>query len=261
MHLRAQQVRGITIASRTLATADGLAARLGGRAVAVGRARRDALKAADIVVGRPARADAVLTRRWSNTRCGPPRPAALHHRHRRAARRRGRRRRTGAGLPLQHRRPAGDRAREPRAARQRARPGRRDRRRGAGRASSSGCSRAASSRPSSRCANGSSTIRQAELRRLEPRLASLPPDARARVDEITHLIVEKLLLTPTEQLKAIGDETTMVRLRRGGDAAVRARRRAGVRPAAPGAPGGAERKSLVTAATRRRELRRTSART
>jgi glutamyl-tRNA reductase len=52
-------------------------------------------------------------------------------------------------------------------------------------------------------------IRLAELRRLEPRLASLPPDARARVDEITHLIVEKLLLTPTEQLKAIGDAETV----------------------------------------------------
>jgi glutamyl-tRNA reductase len=53
-------------------------------------------------------------------------------------------------------------------------------------------------------------VRQSELRRLEPRLASLPPDARARVDEITHLIVEKLLLTPTEQLKSIGDDSTMV---------------------------------------------------
>ncbi len=48
-------------------------------------------------------------------------------------------------------------------------------------------------------------IRQAELRRLEPKLASLPPEARARVDEITHLIVQKLLLAPTEQLKAISD--------------------------------------------------------
>jgi glutamyl-tRNA reductase len=53
-------------------------------------------------------------------------------------------------------------------------------------------------------------IRQAELRRLEPRLASLTPDVRARVDEITHLIVEKLLLTPTEQLKALGDEGAVV---------------------------------------------------
>lgn len=48
-------------------------------------------------------------------------------------------------------------------------------------------------------------IRRAELERLAPKLASLGPDARARVDEITHLIVEKLLLTPTEQLKAASD--------------------------------------------------------
>jgi len=48
-------------------------------------------------------------------------------------------------------------------------------------------------------------IRRAELERLDFKLAALPPDARARVDEVTHLIVEKLLLTPTEQLKATGD--------------------------------------------------------
>ena len=53
-------------------------------------------------------------------------------------------------------------------------------------------------------------IRQAELQRLEPKLAGLPPEARARVDEITRLIVEKLLLTPTEQLKAVSDEATVV---------------------------------------------------
>jgi glutamyl-tRNA reductase len=51
------------------------------------------------------------------------------------------------------------------------------------------------------------SIRRAELQRLEPKIASLPPEARARVDEITHLIVEKLLLTPTEQLKGADDET------------------------------------------------------
>ncbi len=48
-------------------------------------------------------------------------------------------------------------------------------------------------------------IRRAELERLEFKLASMPPEARTRVDEITHLIIEKLLLTPTEQLKAVGD--------------------------------------------------------
>ncbi len=52
-------------------------------------------------------------------------------------------------------------------------------------------------------------LRQAELERLSPRLANLGPDARARVDEITRLMVEKLLLTPTEQLKAIDDRDTM----------------------------------------------------
>ena len=47
------------------------------------------------------------------------------------------------------------------------------------------------------------TIRRAELERLEPKLSGLPPEARSRVDEITRLIVEKLLLTPTEQLKSV----------------------------------------------------------
>src|SRR5436309_9286180 len=51
-------------------------------------------------------------------------------------------------------------------------------------------------------------IRRAELERLEFKLSALPPEARARVDEITHLIVEKLLLTPTEQLKVLGDGET-----------------------------------------------------
>jgi glutamyl-tRNA reductase len=52
-------------------------------------------------------------------------------------------------------------------------------------------------------------IRRAELERLHFKLSTLPPDARARVDEITHLIVEKLLLTPTEQLKSLSDADTV----------------------------------------------------
>lgn len=51
-------------------------------------------------------------------------------------------------------------------------------------------------------------IRRAELQRLESRLTGLPPEARARIDEVTRLIVEKLLLEPTEQLKALPDEET-----------------------------------------------------
>jgi glutamyl-tRNA reductase len=48
------------------------------------------------------------------------------------------------------------------------------------------------------------TIRRAEVERLL-KVSALPPDARERVDEITRLLVEKLLLTPTEQLKSVGD--------------------------------------------------------
>jgi glutamyl-tRNA reductase len=54
------------------------------------------------------------------------------------------------------------------------------------------------------------TIRRAELLRLEGKLGALPPEARARVDEVTRLIVEKLLLEPTSQLKALPDEETQV---------------------------------------------------
>jgi glutamyl-tRNA reductase len=56
-------------------------------------------------------------------------------------------------------------------------------------------------------------IRRAELERLDFKLSALPPEARpearACVDEITRLLVEKLLLTPTEQLKGLGDQDTL----------------------------------------------------
>jgi glutamyl-tRNA reductase len=55
-------------------------------------------------------------------------------------------------------------------------------------------------------------IRRAELDRLDFKLSTLPAEARdearTRIDEITRLLVEKLLLTPTEQLKAIADPET-----------------------------------------------------
>ena len=54
-------------------------------------------------------------------------------------------------------------------------------------------------------------IRRAELTRLEPKLSALSLEGRTRLDEITLLIVEKLLLTPTEQLKLVSDGTTRVR--------------------------------------------------
>jgi glutamyl-tRNA reductase len=52
------------------------------------------------------------------------------------------------------------------------------------------------------------SIRKSELQRLDFKLSGLPPDARARVDEVTRLLVEKLLLTPTEHLKALADGDT-----------------------------------------------------
>jgi glutamyl-tRNA reductase len=56
------------------------------------------------------------------------------------------------------------------------------------------------------------SIRRAEVDRLDFKLSGLPAEARdearARVDEITHLLVEKLLLTPTEQLKSLADPET-----------------------------------------------------
>jgi glutamyl-tRNA reductase len=50
-------------------------------------------------------------------------------------------------------------------------------------------------------------VRRTELERLT---ASLPPDTRERIDDVTRLIVEKLLLTPTERLKTIDDSETVV---------------------------------------------------
>lgn len=53
-------------------------------------------------------------------------------------------------------------------------------------------------------------VRRSELQRLDSKLAGLGADERARVDEVTRLIVEKLLHEPTEQLKALPDEETQV---------------------------------------------------
>jgi glutamyl-tRNA reductase len=53
-------------------------------------------------------------------------------------------------------------------------------------------------------------IRQSELTRLQPKLASLSPEARQRVEEVTRLLVEKLLSTPTEQLKSLDDPDAIV---------------------------------------------------
>lgn len=52
-------------------------------------------------------------------------------------------------------------------------------------------------------------IRQAELKRLDGKLSSLAAADRASVEDITRLIVEKLLSTPTEQLKNLSDAETV----------------------------------------------------
>ena len=54
-------------------------------------------------------------------------------------------------------------------------------------------------------------VRRAELERLEPKLSRFTPEARARVEEITRVLVQKLLLTPTERLKSAGDAATAAR--------------------------------------------------
>ena len=53
-------------------------------------------------------------------------------------------------------------------------------------------------------------IRRAELQRLQGKLATLTPEELERVDEVTRLIIEKILIVPTEQLKALPDEETQL---------------------------------------------------
>ena len=88
--------------------------------------------------------------------------------------------------------------------------------------------------------------RQQELERLAPKLAPLSPAAKARVEEVTRLLVEKLLSSPTEQLKAAPDEDavaadadTISRLfgLDEDDAGTDERRRASIGRAAAGAAG------------------------
>lgn len=53
-------------------------------------------------------------------------------------------------------------------------------------------------------------IRRAELARLEPKLlAGLSPEVRNAVEQVTRLIMEKLLIGPTERLKSLPDGETI----------------------------------------------------
>ena len=204
-------MKQLTIASRTLASARSAgraaaaAARCPWTSIGAGARGRRHRRHRD----RIARAGADARRRRGRD-AAAARPSAVRDRHRRAARRRARGRQPRSGLPLQHRRPAGDRQGEPGAPQHRGRARRVDRRARKSTGSAPGCSRATWCRRWWRCGSASRRSAAAELQRLEPSWRSLPPEARARVDEITHLIVEKLLLTPTEQLKAADDEATAV---------------------------------------------------
>jgi glutamyl-tRNA reductase len=207
VHLQAQQVKEIAIASRTLASAEHLAAHLGGRAVAW-QALDDALADADIVITATGAAEPVLTRARMEDVMRPRRSRPVFV--------------IDIAVPRDVEPGVGDLdqvflyniddlqtiVKENLA------------RRGEELVRAESIVEEEVARFTSWMQSREvvptvvalrqrfETIRKGELARLEPKMAGLPPEARARVDEITRLIVEKLLLTPTEQLKSLSDETT-----------------------------------------------------
>jgi glutamyl-tRNA reductase len=209
VHLQAQQVKQITIASRTLATAEALATQLGGRAVPWS-ALSSALTAADIVVTATGATEPVLTKAGIEESMRPRRGRPLFI--------------IDIALPRDVEAEAGALGQvflyniddlqaivQENMARRAAELDRAERivNEELGRFTSWMQSREIVPTVIA-LRQRFETIRQSELQRLEPKMAGLPPEARARLDEITHLIIEKLLLTPTEQLKAITDETMAV---------------------------------------------------
>lgn len=208
VHLQARQVRQITVVSRTFDAADSLAQTLGGRAVAWSDLGR-ALTAADIVVSATGAADPILTRAQLREAMRPRR-----------------------GRPLFIMDIAVPRDVEPDAADidqlflyniddlqaivQENMVRRGDQVESGERIVSEEVARFAEWAQSREVVptvvalrRRFESIRQAEIARLGPRLAGLPPEAHARLDEVTRLIVEKLLLTPTEQLKSVNDEALL----------------------------------------------------
>jgi glutamyl-tRNA reductase len=209
VHLQAQHVRQITIASRTLASAEALAAQLGGSAVPWG-SLPSALGSADIVVTATGATEPVLTRARIEEAMRPRRGRPLFV--------------IDIALPRDVEASAGNlddvflynlddlqTIVQENMARRTAELDRAERIVGEELERFTSWMQSREIVPTVVALRQRfETIRQSELQRLEPKLASLPPDARARVDEITHLIIEKLLLTPTEQLKSINDETMAV---------------------------------------------------
>jgi glutamyl-tRNA reductase len=209
IHLQAQQVRQVTIASRTLSTAEGLARQLQGRAVPWSQLDA-ALGAADIVITATGATEPVLTRARVEEVMRPRRSRPLFV--------------IDIALPRDVEATVGDLDQvflyniddlqaivQENLARRSAELAK------AASIVDEEVGRFAAWMQSREIIPTVVALRQrfeairlAELDRLEPKMASLPPEARARLDEITHLIVEKLLLTPTEQLKSVTDESMVV---------------------------------------------------
>ena len=207
MHLKAQQVRQITIASRTLRVAENLARQLGGRAVPWEQIA-DAIGAADIVITATGASQPVLTRASLQEAMRPRRQRPLFI--------------IDIGVPRDVEPGAGDldqvflyniddlqsivkenltrRSEE------------------LERAEAivheevekfTGWLHSRDVIPTVVALRERfEAIRRAEVARLEAKLSGLPPEAHDRLDEITRLLVEKLLLVPTEQLKTVRDEST-----------------------------------------------------
>jgi glutamyl-tRNA reductase len=209
IHLKAQQVRQVTIASRTLSTAQRLAEQLGGVAVPWSELA-PALTAADIVITATGAAEPVLTRGRVHDVMRPRRQRPLFL--------------IDIALPRDVEASVGDLEQvflyniddlqgivQENLARRTGELGRAEAIVNEEVTRFAGWLQSREIIPTVVALRQRfEAIRRAELSRLEPKLASLPPEARARLDEITHLIVEKLLLTPTEQLKSLSDEASVV---------------------------------------------------
>jgi glutamyl-tRNA reductase len=209
VHLRAQQVKEVAIASRTLSTAEALARQIGGRAVPWS-ALPDALAAADIVVAATGAAEPVLTRAGIEDVMRPRRNRPLFL--------------IDIALPRDVEPAAGDLDQvflyniddlqvivKENMARRTAELTRAEAIVEEEVAKFAAWMQSREIVPTVIALRQRfEAIRQAELARLDSKLSSLPPDARARLDEISRLIVEKLLVTPTEQLKSVSDEAKAV---------------------------------------------------
>ena len=212
LHMKSQGAQRVTIVSRSLARAARTAEAIGGASAAPWEELDALLGESDIVITADRRFGPHPHEGTAGDRDAvPAQPSAVHHRHRRAPRRGAFSRRHRTGVPVQHRRLAGDGARKRGAPRGRRSAAPRTSLGKKSRSSRRGSVRAEPSRRLSPFASGSKPSDGSSSSGWSSSCRTLTPEARARVDEITRLLVEKLLLTPTEQLKALGDAETVNR--------------------------------------------------